>query len=134
MAITGKVKDVSRSFRDFKLSFLKNPVTSDVTVVKDAQAIKESVRNIVMTRFGEKLFEPKFGSKVNELLFEQADEFLGETLKGEIEQAVQNFEPRVIMDRVDIYLVEGSNELEIEMEFKIIGQPLSQVVNFLLAR
>lgn len=134
MAITGKIKDFSRAFRDVKLSFLKNPVTSDITQVKDANAIRDAVRNIVLTRFGERPFQPKYGSKVNDLLFEQADQFLGETLRDEIKIAIENYEPRVSLIRTDIYLLEDSNELEIEIEFLIIGQPLSQTVTFLLAR
>jgi len=134
MAITGKIKDFSRAFRDVKLSFLKNPVTSDITQVKDANAIRDAVRNIVLTRFGERPFQPKYGSKVTDLLFEQADQFLGETLRDEIKIAIENYEPRVSLIRTDIYLLEDSNELEIEIEFLIIGQPLSQTVTFLLAR
>ena len=47
MAITGKVSDISRAFRDVKLSFLKNPATDDVTQVKDANAIRDAVRNVI---------------------------------------------------------------------------------------
>jgi phage baseplate assembly protein W len=134
MAITGKVTDISRSFRDIKLSFLKNPGTDDVTQVKDANAIRDAVRNIVMTRFGEKPFNQSYGSQVGNLLFENADQFLGEVLKDEIETAIKNFEPRVTIENTDIYLLEDSNEIEVEIEFKIIGQPLTQTVTFLLAR
>ncbi|AFK66258.1 hypothetical protein SWPG_00004 [Synechococcus phage S-CBM2] len=134
MAVTGKISDISRSFKDVKLSFFKNPVTSDLTVVKDSTAIRDAVKNIILTEFGERPFNPRFGSQVNGLLFGQADEFLGQTLKLEIETAISNFEPRVTTDRVDIYLLEETNEIEIEIEFKIIGQPLTQTVSFLLAR
>lgn len=134
MALTGKVNDISRAFRDVKLSFLKNPTTGDVTQVKDAVAIRDAVKNIVLTRFGERPFNESFGSQVNNLLFENADEFLGDVLSQEIETAIRNFEPRVIPVRTDIYLLEDNNEIEVEIEFQIIGQPLTQTVTFLLER
>ena len=117
-----------------KISFLKNPVTDDVSQVKDTQAIRDAVRNIILTRFGERPFNPTFGSSVNDLLFENADQFLGDTLKDEIITAVENFEPRATVLRTDIYLLEESNEIEVEIEFQIVGQPLTQNVTFLLAR
>ena len=134
MTITVKVSDISRAFSDVKLSFLKNPATDDVTQVKDANAIRDAVRNVILTRFGEKPFNPSFGSQVGNLLFENADQFLGEVLKDEIETAIKNFEPRVTIENTDIYLLEDGNEIEVEIEFQIIGQPLTQTVTFLLAR
>ena len=60
----------ARAFKDINLSFKRHPVTNDVVTIRDEDAIKRSVRNIIFTILGEKRFEPEFGSIINEALFE----------------------------------------------------------------
>ena len=60
----------SRAFKDINLSFKRHPVTNDVVAIRDEDAIKRSVRNIVFTILGEKPFNPTFGSVMNDALFE----------------------------------------------------------------
>ena len=68
----------SRSFKDVALSFSRNPQTADINILTNESAIKQSVKNIVLTRPGEKLFEPLFGSDVSGLLFENFDFIVAE--------------------------------------------------------
>ena len=60
----------SRAFKDINLSFKRHPVTNDVVVIRDEDAIKRSVKNIIFTILGEKPFNPNFGSVINDSLFE----------------------------------------------------------------
>ena len=60
----------SRAFKDINLSFKRHPVTNDVMTIRDEDAIKRSVRNIIFTILGEKPFQPNFGSAINESLFD----------------------------------------------------------------
>ena len=60
----------SQGFKDINLSFKRHPVTSDVVTIRDEDAIKRSVKNIIFTILGEKPFQPNFGSVINESLFE----------------------------------------------------------------
>ena len=60
----------SRAFKDINLSFKRHPVTNDVVTIRDEDAIKRSVKNIIFTILGEKPFEPNFGSVMNQSLFD----------------------------------------------------------------
>jgi len=60
----------SRAFKDINLSFKRHPVTNDVLTIRDEDAIKRSVKNIIFTILGEKPFEPDFGSVINQSLFD----------------------------------------------------------------
>ena len=55
----------SKAFKDINLSFKRHPVTNDVVAIRDEDAIKRSVKNIIFTTLGEKPFVPQFGSVIN---------------------------------------------------------------------
>jgi uncharacterized protein len=128
-------KFTSRGYKDFNLSFKSNPVTGDFSTLKNDEAIKQSVRNIVLTGRGEKLFQPTFGSKVRRLLFENYDPFAADSLADEITVALLNNEPRIIVmsisvdeDQYDI------NALSVYMEYQIVGQPITKNLSFILTK
>ena len=74
---------VSRSFKDVSASFQINPLNNDLVALKNTSAIARSVRNIVFTSPGEKFFQPTFGSRVSELLFDNMDEVSALSIKDE---------------------------------------------------
>ena len=76
--------NISRSFKDVNISFAKNAVTKDTAIVKNENAIKQAIKNLVLTRPGEKHFQPEIGSEVYTLLFEPLDDFTAETIQDEI--------------------------------------------------
>ena len=65
---------VSKSFKDVSMSFKFNPLSGDLITLSNENAIARSVRNIVLTTPGEKIFDPDFGSNIGEILFENIDE------------------------------------------------------------
>ena len=77
-------KFLSRGFKDLAISFEANPNTNDFSAVTNENAIKQSIRNLVLTSFGERPFQPTIGSRVRGLLFEPFDVFMSEDLKDEI--------------------------------------------------
>ena len=79
-----------------------DPVTGDVGLLKNEDAIKQSVKNIVMTQLGEKFFDPLFGTSSNRLLFENFNSIISDQLALEIEDALRFYEPRVTFDNIDI--------------------------------
>ena len=89
------VRRISRSFKDISLSFDAHPVTKDLTVIKNANAIKRSIRNIVQTIPGERFFNPILGSDVRSSLFDFVDFGTASVIQKEITTAIENFEPRV---------------------------------------
>ena len=111
----------SRTFTDIDLNFLAHPVTKDVTIKTNEQAVKSSIRNLILTSNYERPFHPEIGSQINSLLFEPATPMLPIMLKKAIEFTIYNFEPRVSLTGVDVILSEDENSLDVNIEFVIIN-------------
>lgn len=118
------VTRISRSFKDISLSFNMHPVTKDILVLKNEDAIKKSIRNIVQTIPGEKFFNPYFGSKVSSSIFEFVDYGSASTLETQIQNAIVNYEPRVENIKVEVVPKFDSNAFEISIYFDIVGQDI----------
>ena len=86
---------VSQGFRDVSMSFKKNPLNDDLILLKNANAIARSIKNIVFTFPGEKPFNETFGSRISRLLFDNFDDLTASNIKDEIESSIRRFEPRV---------------------------------------
>jgi phage baseplate assembly protein W len=128
-------RSLSRAFRDFSIGFKPNPNTEDFSMVKNENAIKQSIRNLVSTGYTERPFQPKKGSRLRQMLFEPFDVFVGEEIKEEIRNVVTRFEPRVGLNDVRLFPDKSDeNTLHIEIDYTIIGETLVQSVEFLLER
>jgi len=114
---------ISKSFRDFSLTFEKNAVTNDILALKNEAAIKESVKNIVLYNFYEKPFDPFFGGNVVGLLFENSTPTMELEVKNRIEQSIEIHEPRVTAVSVDVDFQEDRNELNCKINYLILGIP-----------
>jgi len=127
------VKRISKAFKDISLSFEPHPVTKDITVIKNANAIKRSIRNIVQTIPGERFFNPILGSDVRSSLFEFVDFGTASVIQKEIITAIENFEPRVYNIEVEAIAIPDNNEFEVNIYFDIIGQEFpTQEFTFML--
>ena len=122
----------SRSFRDISLSFKRHPITNDVTALKNEDAIKKSVINLVRTAIGERFFNDILGTSVADALFE-LDTFDNDVLREEIIALLQNYEPRIDLTNVFSECQTDSNDLFVKIEYDIVGLPVpTQNVEFLL--
>ncbi len=124
----------SQAFKDIAMAFGKNPFTDDANIVKNEESIKQSVRNLILTTPGEKPFQPLTGSRVNELLFEPLDPFTADSLQDEIINTINQFEPRVSLQGVEIQPIWDRNELNVTIEYRIIGKPIVESFTFVLQR
>ena len=128
----------TKQFKDISLSFKKHPVTKDILVLKDNDAIKKSVMNIVRSNVGDRFYESALGSRVNDLLFSlDTDEYNQSLLKSEINTALNNWEPRIKVRRIDTSFKQDSeglfNYIEVTIDYEIIGQPdIPQEIQFVL--
>lgn len=126
---------ISRSFKDISFSFTKNPVTGDVVVLKNEEAIKRSVKNLVLTKLGERLFGPYIGTNTTTYLFELTTTFSAEALIEEIEKVLSAYEPRITLNNIKIDVEDDSNEFNVTIDYLIVGLPLAvQTLEFLLVR
>ena len=124
---------ISRAFKDISLSFTRHPVTNDVTVLKNEDAIKRSVINLCRTRINERFFNDLLGTSIEDSLFETNLNDISSFLEREITVLLKNFEPRIRLTSVIVESLVDSYELQIRIEYDITGLPFpSQSIDFLL--
>ena len=127
------VQRISRSFKDISLSFKAHPVTKDITILKNENAIKRSVRNLVQTIPTERFFNSLLGSDVRASLFGFVDFGTASVIEKQIRITIINFEPRVDNLRIDVAPRPDDNEFEVTVVFDIVGQDLpTQDFSFIL--
>ena len=123
----------SRAFKDINLSFKRHPVTNDVVTIRDEDAIKRSVRNIIFTILGEKPFEPNFGSVINESLFDLNTNLSEIRVSDEIRSSLLNYEPRISNIDVTVTVAPDTNEMNCTVQYDITRIPTpTQEVDVLL--
>ena len=128
MAVT-----ISRGFKDISLSFTKHPVTNDLIILKNEDAIKKSVINLVRTRLNERFFNDLLGTSVDDTLFELGDSDTFSFLEEEITTLLNNFEPRINVRSVLLEFIEDLNNLNIKITYDIVGLPFpTQNIEFIL--
>ena len=126
---------VSKKFVDINPNFDKNPLTKDLPLLKNAEAIKFAVKNIVMTTRGDRAFRPYFGSTVVGSLFENFSLATADDIQIAIEDALNAYEPRIKLLDVDVQDNNDSNEISISIFYRIIVIPLDpQSLNLILER
>ena len=113
----------ARAFKDINLSFKRHPVTNDVVVIRDEDAIKRSVKNIIFTILGEKPFEPNFGSVINESLFDLNTSLNEIRVADEISASLRNYEPRISDIDVTVTVAPDTNEMNCTVQYEIVGLP-----------
>ena len=131
---TNKSKRSNRIYSDLNLSFTKNPATKDVARLFDVQAIKRSVKNIILTNKYERPFDSDFGCNLRGFLFENITEPLLVVIKDRISMAIEKFEPRVSVEDVFVKEEDGSNGISIMVSFKINGVEQPVTVSTFLQR
>ena len=112
---------VKRKFKDISMSFEKNPLNDDLISLSNTSAIARSIRNIVFTSPGEKFFNPDFGSRISESLFENVDDVSALAIEDEIRNSIINFEPRVNLLDTVVVANPDDNEMNVTIEYEITG-------------
>ena len=112
---------VKRKFKDISMSFEKNPLNDDLISLSNTSAIARSIRNIVFTSPGEKFFNPDFGSRISESLFENVDDVSALAIEDEIRSSIINFEPRVNLLDTVVVANPDDNEMNVTIEYEITG-------------
>ena len=126
--------DSTRNFRDLDLNFAIHPITKDVNIYKAEYAVINSVKNLILTNHFEKPFQPEIGSNIRRLLFENVDSIMAAQIEREIEETINNFEPRVQISSVIAIHAPEENGYKIRLEFFVINNPDPITINFFLER
>jgi len=131
---TIKTPSTPAVFKDFDLSFSKHPITGDVVTVSNTEAIKRSVKHLVLTNFRERSFEPHIGSDVYSMLFEQMNPFTGVVINNYIREVIENFEPRVKLIDVETNPDVDRNSINIRIVYSFQNTPTKIDFNLQLER
>lgn len=124
----------TRTFTDLDFNFLPHPRTGDVSVRADEEAIKQSIRNLVMTRNFERPFRSEIGCQVIGLLFEPMSPLLTAMIEKTIADTINNFEPRAVLQGVSVKYSPENNSLYVTITFKIKNTTAPVTVNLILER
>ena len=124
---------VSRAFKDISLSFSRHPVTNDLVVLKNEDAVKRSVVNLCRTKLNERFFNELLGTRIEESLFDLNNDDIASVLETEIETLLENYEPRITLNDVSVVAQQDSHDLYIRIGYVITGLPFPpQNIEFLL--
>lgn len=126
MAITSRTPDYS----DLDLDFLPHPTTKDVLRKTGSEAIKRSVRNLILTNFYEKPFRPAIGSNVTKLLFDNMTPLVSNFIRDAVTEVVRNYEPRVRVLNVQVIMDYDNNGYNVRLDFVVLNrnEPLTTII------
>jgi phage baseplate assembly protein W len=133
--IDSNIRARTKPYSDFDFPFKKHPVTKDVPIKRDVEAVKQSVRNILLTRRGEKFFDPDFGGSLTEFLFENFDPIVEAEMNQRIVNTLRNYEPRVKVLNIEIEDLSERNALHLRLEVQILSpENLTTDIEFIIER
>lgn len=124
----------TRKFTDLDLNFTAHPVTKDIVLRYDENAIKTSLKNLILTSNYERPFHSEIGSPIKRLLFEPITPMLSVVIKRAIVDVVNNFEPRVQLLDVNVQVSDDNNSIIINIEFKIVNTERPLTLDLVLER
>lgn len=123
-----------KDYADLDLDFMANPTTKDVMKKTGIEAIKRSVRNLVLTNFYDRPFRSYIGSNALKLLFDNANPITSNFLKNAIREVVENFEPRVRIQDLQVQFDEDNNGYNVSLYIVIINRNEPAIINLFLER
>ena len=114
---------------DLKMSFTKHPVTGRLSSLTNIEAVKQSVKNIVLCNHFERPYMPNYGGNVITQLFENADSFTEYQVSKDIRLAIDNYEPRAIVDDI-IVRTDDLNEMRVKIIFRMrnVKKPIDLII------
>jgi phage baseplate assembly protein W len=121
-------------FGDLDLNIIPHPITSDVIVKVNENAIKRAIRNLLLLKKFEKPFHPEISSGIQDLLFENPSPVVYSILKRNIEETIKNYEPRITGLNITFESRPDTNSLNIKVTFSILNRPQTFDTNILLER
>ena len=124
-----------QTFKDLSVTFKKHPVTDDLVQVKDKAAIVQAITGLLLTKKGERPFQPELGCDVQNMLFEPLDYASAGTIKQEIRETINRYEPRVTVVKIACNPDFNNNGYNVEMQYTIVGRnDIPVAVEFILER
>ena len=124
----------SKIYKDLNLSFQQNTATKDIQKIKDVEAVKRSVRNLINTNHYEKPFHPEIGSNLRAMLFELMTPQMNHVISKQIENLINNYEPRCNLVQVYTQPRLDRNGYSVQISFRVQNHPDEVIVESFLER
>lgn len=121
-------------YSDLDITFLRQPSTSDVAMRYDEQSVIRSIRSLLSTNVGERLFQPNLGSTINSLLFEPVSPLTASQIEDEVTRVISNYEPRATINEVLVIANPDSNSFQLFLSVFIGNQTSPTNINLILKR
>lgn len=121
-------------YKDFDLSFSRNPLTNDLAKKTDTNAITQSIKNLLFTAYYERPFRPRVGSNIRTILFEPADYITMGSLQNSIEETIKNYEPRIILQDVSVADRSDSNSYSVNIQYQLYKNDAVKNIQITLRR
>lgn len=121
-------------YSDVDLKFLPQPVSKDASISYDTQSIIRSVKNLLLTKPYERLFQPELGSSIDDLLFEPISPITASLIEDEIIRTLTNWEPRVEIATIDVVSYPDQNAYAVSLFVYILNQTEPTGINLILER
>ena len=132
--ITPLTKRQKNLYSDFFKDMTLNQINFDLGIRTDEESIKESIRNLIRTNRGERLFQPNIGSGINNFLFEHITPDVIVTIKDMISETIKTYEPRASVISIDVVASYDPNFLEVTIVFHVINNERPVTLNVMLER
>ena len=123
----------TKLYKDIDLTFANKP-SGEIFKKVDAAAVKQAVKNLILTNYFEKPFQPKFGGNLRDMLFDLADDDAEEDIEDRIKAAITIFEPRAQALNVTAIATPDRNSIRVTVEFRVINTQEIVTVSTVLAR
>lgn len=121
-------------YKDIDLSFRQNPLTGDINKKIDVHAINQSLKVLLLSKIGERPFNPLLNGGLNDLLFEPFDQITADVIRTQISYTINNYEPRVSLRKIDIVDNIDENSLEVSIYYNIENTSQTQQLNMIIDR
>jgi len=125
---------LKKLYSDIDFAFTRKPVTNDVAISYDEMAVVRSVRNLLLTNHYERPFQPELGSNINALLFEPISDSTSSSLQSEVENMINNYEPRALLKDITVVAKPDQNAYDVTITFYLENATLPTTVTLLLER
>ena len=121
MAIKTPLNAKKSLYSDFHMDLFRNPVSLDLAVNRDEEAVKQSIKNLLFTDRGERPFQPDLGSDIRKMLFENLTPNTSLVMREMIRETVEQYEPRANLIGVDIIATPDNNAVRVVVVFNVIN-------------
>lgn len=124
----------NKDYIDIDLDFDANTNTGDIFKFKDANAVKEAVKNLIQTNFFERPYQPFLGTNLRSMMFNLNDDVDIIILKDKIRNAINNYEPRAQILDIDVDNNPDKYEVDVTIQFRVVNTSENVVLSFSLEK